>query len=258
MSLSSATAELGKVDESTAQMKRALAILERAYGPQHPMIATLLGNLGKNLAMSGRFDEAMAAYDRAMAIVKAVHGPKHAQVAVLHARRGVLLRRQRKNLEGLSEFQAALAIDQASDPDGAATGRDLLDIADCLASLDRLDEARRTYERALAVLEKALGANDMELAGPLAGLGAIELELKHTSAAVVALDKAVALLDDTDTSVDASGIRFDLARALWDSGRDRSRARKLAERAEHDLSASQDENRLRLLPDVATWLSTRK
>jgi tetratricopeptide (TPR) repeat protein len=254
--LAAATAELGELDEATALQERALAVLERALGPDHPVIATTLGNLGKDLAMTGRFDEAMAAYERAMAIVAAVHGKAHPQLAVLHARRGALLRRQGKTAEGLAEYQAALAIDEANDPEGAAVGRDRLDLGDTLVALGRLAEARREYQRAQAILGAALGPDDLELAGPLTGLGQVELALGDPRAAIEPLEAAVELLARDDAPTDElSRARFDLARALRGSGRDEPRARQLAEQARQGLAASQDEQARAEVDEISAWLA---
>jgi tetratricopeptide (TPR) repeat protein len=255
LNLASATAELGEIEESIALDRRALAILEPVVGSQHPMIATALGNLGNSLMMIGRFDEAQAAFERALAIATVVYGPKAPQIAVLHARRGALHRRQGRPRDALAELQAALAIDRARDPESAATGRDVYDIADALVELGRYSEAKRELERAHAILNKALGPTDIEVAGPLAGLGHLALAQKRASDAVAPFESALALLGKDDRSVEAARTRFGLARALWDSTRDRDRARQLADEATKLLATSQDESRHALLEQVAAWVA---
>ena len=71
---------------------------------------------------------------------------------------------------------------------------------------------------------------------------------------IAPLERALVLLGDDVTSADAVNVRFDLADALWDSGRDRSRARKLAEEVKQSLTAAGDNPEG--LATVTKWLLT--
>jgi tetratricopeptide (TPR) repeat protein len=48
----------GRFDEAEPLFRRALAIYEKAAGPEHPAVATLLSNLSQVLKVEGRYDEA--------------------------------------------------------------------------------------------------------------------------------------------------------------------------------------------------------
>ncbi len=62
-------------------MRRALAIFEKGYGPDHPSVATALNNLAILLHKTNRLTEAEPHYRRAIAISEKSYGPQHPDVA---------------------------------------------------------------------------------------------------------------------------------------------------------------------------------
>ena len=62
-------------------MRRALAIDEASYGPDHPHVATALNNLARLLQATNRLGEAEPLIRRALAIDEASYGPDHPDVA---------------------------------------------------------------------------------------------------------------------------------------------------------------------------------
>ena len=63
-------------------MRRALAIDEASYGPDHPEVAIRLNNLAQLLQATNRLAEAEPLYRRALAIDEASYGPDHPDVAI--------------------------------------------------------------------------------------------------------------------------------------------------------------------------------
>jgi Tetratricopeptide repeat len=61
--------------------KRALAIYEKAAGPEHPAVATLLNNIGQVDKVQGRYGEAEPLIKRSLAIREKVLGRNHPDVA---------------------------------------------------------------------------------------------------------------------------------------------------------------------------------
>ena len=61
----------GKLAEAEPLSRRAIAIDEKAYGPDHPEVATDLNNLAHLLQRTNRADEAAPLFARAKAIRKA-------------------------------------------------------------------------------------------------------------------------------------------------------------------------------------------
>jgi tetratricopeptide (TPR) repeat protein len=68
--------------EAESLYRRALAIDEAAYGPEHPKVAIRLNNLAQLLQATNRLAEAEPLMRRALAIDEAAYGPKHPNVAI--------------------------------------------------------------------------------------------------------------------------------------------------------------------------------
>lgn len=94
--------------------------------------------------------------------------------------------------------------------------------------LGQLAAALPLLERALALREKALGATHPDLAEPLLGLGELFLASKKQDKALPLLERALAL----HNAGLKTEIQLTLADALWQVGKDRPRARALAEEAQ--------------------------
>ncbi len=58
----------GRYAEAEPHYRRALAIVEKALGPEHPAVATSLENYAGLLRKTGRTEEAAGMEDRAQAI----------------------------------------------------------------------------------------------------------------------------------------------------------------------------------------------
>jgi hypothetical protein len=77
-----------------AAYERALAIVEKVYGPEHPIVGTAINNLSGVLRAQGDLAGARAAFARALAIVEKVYGPEHTSVAIAVNNLGGVLRAQ--------------------------------------------------------------------------------------------------------------------------------------------------------------------
>src|SRR5271170_1153504 len=72
--------QLGQYAEAEPLHKRALAIREKALGPDHPDVATILNNLTRIYQAQGRYTEAEPDFKRALAIWEKALGPDHPNV----------------------------------------------------------------------------------------------------------------------------------------------------------------------------------
>jgi tetratricopeptide (TPR) repeat protein len=73
----------GKYSDAEPLCMRALAISEKALGPDHPDVAKSLNNLASLYRNQGRYGEAEPLYKRALAITEKALGPDHPDVAQL-------------------------------------------------------------------------------------------------------------------------------------------------------------------------------
>ena len=93
-----------------AAYERALAIGERAFGPDHPNVATGVNNLGSVLQDLGDLAGARAAFERALAIFEHVLGPDHPNVATLVNNLGRVLQDLGELAGARAAFERALRI----------------------------------------------------------------------------------------------------------------------------------------------------
>jgi len=101
-----------------------------------------------------------------------------------------------------------------------------------LNALGRYDEARALFNSALAVWNKELAPDHSYFGDSYNGIGRSYLGQDAPESALAPLERALAIREKSGSEPSQIGeTRFLLARALWDSGRDRARARTLAEAA---------------------------
>ena len=101
---------LERYDESEPIYLRALAVFERAFGPEHYEVAANLHNLAAVLAARGRRAEAEQHYRRALAIKHKVLGGDSPDAALTRNNLGRLLREAGQPDEAVPLLQAAVAI----------------------------------------------------------------------------------------------------------------------------------------------------
>ena len=106
--------QLARFAEAEPLYRRALAIDERSYGPDHPDVATDLNNLAVLLQATNRLAEAEPLYRRALAIDERSYGPDHPDVASDLNNLAVLLRATNRLAEAEPLYRRALAIDERS------------------------------------------------------------------------------------------------------------------------------------------------
>jgi tetratricopeptide (TPR) repeat protein len=187
----------GNVAEAQRAYRRAVALKEKALGPDHPDVALSLNNLSDELLAGGDARAALEPNSRAIAIVTQAFGPESGQLGRLLSNRGEVLN-----------------------------------------ALGRSREALPLFDRSLQVWPRAIGADSELLAYPLTGKGEALLLLGRAREAIAPLERALALRVAThETRSPLGDTRFALARALWDSGGDQTRARALAAAARDDFAA---------------------
>ena len=146
-------------------MRRALAIDEQAYGPEHPDVAIDLNNLAQLLQATNRLAEAEPLDRRALAIDEQSYGPDHPDVAIRLNNLAQLLQATNRLAEAEPLMRRALAIDEQSyGPDHPNVATDLNNLAQLLQATNRLAEAEPLMRRALAIDEQAYGAEHPNVA----------------------------------------------------------------------------------------------
>jgi tetratricopeptide (TPR) repeat protein len=243
--------DLAKYDDAAAKMTDVIATLEVALGKDHVDLGPALDELGVIRRKQNRFDDALALHKRSLAIREAKLG-EHNDVAVSLDNVGLVLNLMGRPEEALPYHQRALAMTEktmGADHIETATSRGYL--ANVYRNLDRPREALEIFQGALAVTEKALGPDAFDVSFFLSGIGHTYLDMKQPADAIAPLERALRLRGTEGDPMSTAEVEFALARALWDTKRDRARARQLVEKARPRYKAAGQ-------TEVETWLATHR
>ena len=176
-------------------IRRALAIDEASYGPDHPDVATDLNNLAGLLQATNRLAEAEPLFRRALAIDEASYGPDHPDVATDLNNLAALLRATNRLAEAEPLFRRALAIDEASyGPDHPDVATALNNLAALLRDTNRLAEAEPLFRRALAIHEASYGPDHPDVATDLNNLAVLLQATNRLAEAEPLFRRAVEIL----------------------------------------------------------------
>jgi tetratricopeptide (TPR) repeat protein len=155
-------------------LERALAIDEKALGPEHTNLAIRVNNLGMVLKDQGDLDGAKRCIERALAIDEKALGPEHTIVATMANNLGLVLQAQGDMVGAKGCFERALTIDEKSlGPKHTSVARDVNNLGLVLKDQGDLVGAKRCFERALAIDEKALGPDHTSVARDVNNLGSV-------------------------------------------------------------------------------------
>jgi len=205
----------GRKEESLRFGAQALALKQKALGPEHPDVGISEGNVAVALEDMGREQEALSHVDRSIEILSHALGAEHPGVATQLSNRGEILN-----------------------------------------ALGRYRDARRAFESARIIWERELGLDHRNLAYVLTGIGESYLAEGDALSALEPLERAWKIREAKETEPARRGeTRFALARALWDSERDRRRAGDLAKGARDAYAQAGDKTKV---SDVDGWLTQRR
>ena len=183
--------------EAELLCQRALAIREKALGPDHPEVSTSLNNLAALYSAQGKYDLAEPLYQRAVAILEKTLGPDHPQVGPALNNLAELYQAQGKYDLAEPLCQRALAISEKVGPDHPDVGTSLNNLAQLYRAQGKYDLAEPLYQRALAIREKALGPDHPEVGILLDNLAQLYRTQGKFGLAEPLYQRAVAILEKT-------------------------------------------------------------
>ncbi|MEM9453713.1 MAG: serine/threonine-protein kinase [Myxococcota bacterium] len=192
---------LSRKDHQSAQhhFERALAIYEKAVGPDHPHVAASLNSLGAVFNSMGDYENAQHHFERALAIWEKARGPDHPHVAYSLIGLGAVFSSKGDYEDARHHYERALAIwEKALDPDHPSVATSLNNLGATFSSMGDYENAQHHYERALAMMEKTRGPDHPDVATSLHNLGAMfssmgdyENARHHYERALTILEKAL-------------------------------------------------------------------
>jgi tetratricopeptide (TPR) repeat protein len=155
--------------EALEHFERALALVQRYYGPKHWRVGQALEEVASDNIMLDREREALAGLRKALALKEATLGPDHPDVGTVLFSLGGLLCSIGQPEEGLALAKRALALDEREyGPSHPAVTLSLDVMASAELSLGHPAEALALRERQLAIAEKVEGG---AVAAALGGVG---------------------------------------------------------------------------------------
>jgi tetratricopeptide (TPR) repeat protein/CHAT domain-containing protein len=159
--LASIYMEEGRYTEALRIQRQVVAERDAAHGPDHPAVATSLGNLAIFLSELGYLDEARTVLARSLAIREKALGADHPDIANTLISIAVVREAQGSYSETETLYRKALAIREAAlGPDHPDTAHSYSAFGLHLNERGRASEAERLLERARGIYEAALGRED--------------------------------------------------------------------------------------------------
>ncbi|MFP2932456.1 tetratricopeptide repeat protein [Pyxidicoccus sp. 3LG] len=240
--------ELGDHARAQARYEQALALRQKLLEPGHPHVASSLANLGDVLLARGQLDAARTHHEQALTLREKALGPEHPGVAYSHTSLGDVWAAMGQDAKAREHYERALAIhEKTQGAEHVDTAQVCVPLGRTLARLGRWDDAARALRRARLKGEQLLATDGRLLARALLGLGELHLARHQSAQAAPLLERSLTLIDVRFRA----DVQWALARALWDAGLERARARELATLAGEAYRHTGQE---RKQATVAQWL----
>ena len=217
------------------------SVLERLGG--HDLLrAWLLNNLGCAYAVHHDGTLGVNALEQGLALKRTLLGPDHPDVGLSEGNLGYVLEEADRNKEAFLHVQRSIEIQsKALGPSHPDLANQLNNRGEILNALGRPTEALLSFEQATSIWERELGDAAPILAYSLTGTGMSYLAQNDANHALLPLERAFRLRSAKEIDPrDRAETSFALARALWESGHDLARARRLAEEARETFVRTSD------------------
>jgi tetratricopeptide (TPR) repeat protein len=201
-------------------MRRALAIREAIFGPEHVKVAESLEGLSEVLRQNGRASEGLPLAERALAIRQRTLPADHVFVAYSHANLAVVLIEQGRCAAASPHLQFAIDRFTAAQSPLEFLTPAILARVRCLCRDGHASEGRAAAGSMLARIESALDPQHQLAADTLLEIGLCDLAERRAIAAEPSLRRAIAILEHAGLDPNrVAEVRWPLARALWQLGR---------------------------------------
>ena len=217
-SLAAAADGIGDTAKSEARLRDLLALKQRIYTAPHDAIAATLRELAMIIGRDGaRGAEAQTLFDQALAMQHQVFGADHAEIAETLEARGNVLVAQQRIAEAEAAYRDALAMCARAALKSEVCPRARNDLGMAYYHENRLDEAEREMQQALAERRALFGDNHPTVAYSLSTLANVAAKKKDKVRAVELSAQALAVLErgGRGASREVVMVRNNYAGALW-------------------------------------------
>lgn len=242
-----------KFEEAIDAYDEAVEIREQLVGADSLEAAILLNNLSAVHRSVGNFEMAAVLGMRSLEIKQRELGANHPRIATAMTNLGIALSQVGQLDLGIEYFQKALEIKRESigtDNRSYAIGAN--NLGDALTDAHRFEEALPYYLDSKRAFSIALSPEHELMAYPLAGEGNCLVNMDRHEEAIEPLRQAIELhASDPPDSEEAAAIRFDLAKALWATGK-KSEARQTIDLVEAAYANAGDKTQAQL-QEIRAW-----
>ena len=188
----------GAYERALEDDKIALAILEKALGPEHPELAQYLNSMGSTLFSLNEFDRALETYRRALQIWERSLGTQHPEVAMVLNNMGSVLIEKGDYAQARQYLSRSLKIyTESLGPDHPKVALTLNNLGEASMHVGEVEAAVADLMRALAIREKVFGPEHPSVATVLGNLGELYLERGDLVKAVTFGGRAVLVWEKT-------------------------------------------------------------
>ncbi|MBL9102471.1 MAG: tetratricopeptide repeat protein [Myxococcales bacterium] len=249
----------GRLAAAVALLERVLNIHEATPQPDPEEVAATLAMLGEYHSVAGDPRAGLALLDRALALERATHGDPHARVAECRMRRAQVLADAGDVAQALSEQLAAAAdLERTLGPDSPLLADSLMLAGDNSRTLGDLTRSEALLRRSLEIWDRVDRDNPQAMHAATS-LGALLVAAGRPAEAVPLLARAVELREaEVAAPWHLAESRYQLARALWAAGDERSRALTLAVQARDTLAEHPDPQAPDRRAEIDAWLAARR
>lgn len=188
----------GQPKEAQRELEHALAIRDRLFGPNHPLVADTLNLLGLTNYHQGRMYVAEQMYGRAVEILR--KQASTVDLAAALSNLGNAMSAQGKLKEGEERTREALSIwERLGGPDDPSVAVGLTNLAVLLQARKQYDQAALLLSRALKIDEKKYPPNHPRIGMDLNAAGVLATSRKHYQEAEDLLSRSIAILENGPT-----------------------------------------------------------
>jgi serine/threonine-protein kinase len=179
-------------------VQRGAAQIDRRLEQQPATRAAMLHVLGGMQYRLGLYEPARELLEKALELRRRLSPAAPAEVAATALSLGEVYHRQGRSADALPLMAEALAYQDRHDRTGHEQVRVLSDIANVYRALHRDDDARRAFERAIAILDRQPDADPSLHAKVLNNYGLfLDRSLRQSAPAMLAFERALALHERT-------------------------------------------------------------
>ena len=184
----------GRYTEAIPIFEEALAIDEKALGPDHPDVAKSLNNLAMVYQALGDYSKTEPLYKRSLVIFEKTHGANHPAVATSLNNLAVLYTSLGRYSKAKPLYKRSLAIrEKALGPDHPDVAVSLNNLAMLYREFGDYSKTEPLYKRSLGILEKEYGADHPDVATSLNNLATLYKDLGDYSKAESLYKRSLAI-----------------------------------------------------------------